>query len=112
VIEKDIEVRAQMHTMGNALAAAKLYMETSLAYSTYQACYDTLKNGGWDTLTGKKAYQGYALWEPVDQHPTVLEFKGSLESSIKGNLGLYEAKSYTFLSEYYVNLPAYTAVNA
>lgn len=111
-IEKDIEVRAEMHTMGTALDAGKLYMETALAYSTYQACYDTLRQGGWNTLSGKKAYQGYSLWEPPDQHPTALEFKGSFESSIKENLGLYEAKSYTFLSQYYVNLPAYTAVNA
>ena len=111
--EKDIEVRAQMHAMGNALDAAKLYMETSLAYSTYQACYGTLRKGGWDSIPSGKAYQGYSLWEPPEQHPTMLEFKASFESSIKENLGLYRGtKAYTFLSDYYVNLPSYASASA
>jgi hypothetical protein len=112
-IEKDIEVRSEIHTMGNALDAAKLYMETAVAYSTYQACYDNLKNGGWDVLSEKKVYQGYALRDSSEQHPTILEFKQSFENSIKENLGLYgESNAYTFLSDYHVNLPSYNSVNA
>jgi soluble lytic murein transglycosylase len=110
-VEKDLEVRSEIHTMGNALDAAKLYMETSLEYSIYQACYDNLKNGGWDTLEGKPTDRGYALWNYPDPHPDVYEFKAGLENSIKANLGLYSGtKAYTFLSDYQVNLPTYSDI--
>jgi hypothetical protein len=102
-IEKDIEVRAQIHTMGNALDAAKLYMDTALAYSTYQACYDNLRSGGLEKAS--KSYQGYPLW---DSMPAGKEaFDQALQKSILSNLELYRKSSYRFMSDYYVNMPAY-----
>jgi hypothetical protein len=108
-LQRDLEIRSEMHTMSNALDAAKLYMETSLEYSVYQACYDNLKKGGWDSIPSGKAYQGYALWDSSFQ-PEGFEFNTSLENSIASNLALYRgSKAYTFLSDYYVNLPEYKA---
>ncbi|MCJ7816839.1 MAG: hypothetical protein MUP55_03190, partial [Candidatus Aenigmarchaeota archaeon] len=79
-IQSDVEVHSQIHIMGNALDAAKLYMETALAYSTYQACYDNLKSVG-------------------DSYPDEKTFVENLQASIKNNLGLYTgSKAYTFLS--------------
>ena len=110
-IEKDVKVRSEMHIMGNALDAAKLYMETSLEYSIYQACYDNLGKGGWDSIPSGKSYQGYASWDFSDPHPDIYEFKAGLENSIKTNMGLYRGtKAYTFLSNYQVNLPTYSDI--
>ena len=106
-IEKDIEVRSEMHTMGNALEAAKLYMETALAYSTYQACYDSLKNGGWDTLQGRRTHAGYALWDSTALPPTKDELDANLKKSIRSNLDLYRKQTYRFMTDYFVNLPSY-----
>ncbi len=101
-VEKDIEVRSEIHTMGNALDAAKLYMETALAYSTYQACYDNLRNGGMDSSA--KAYKGYPLWDaPAGKEG----FDQALQRSILSNLELYRKSSYKFMSEYFVNIPTY-----
>jgi len=109
--EKDLEVRSEIHTMSNALDTAKLYMETSLEYSIYQACYDNLRNGGWDSFPANK-YQGYAVWDSSDLHPNDQEFKLALEESIASNLALYRGtQAYTFLSDYHVNLPVYQADN-
>ncbi len=103
VVEKDIEVRSEIHTMGNALDAAKLYMETALAYSTYQACYDNLRNGGIDSSA--KSYKGYPLW---DSPPPGKEgFDQALQRSILSNLELYRKSPYKFMSEYFVNIPTY-----
>ena len=110
-MQSDVEVHSQMHTMSNALDAAKLYMETSLEYSTYQACYDNLRKGGWDSIPSGKAYQGYALWDSSGGQPDKAAFEGSMDNSIKSNLALYRGtQAYTFLLDYYVNLPAYNDV--
>lgn len=110
-VEKNLKARSEIHTMSNALDAAKLYMETSLEYSIYQACYDNLRNGGWDPLPANNIpnkYRGYAVWDFPDTPPDDLKFQRELESSIATNLNLYRGtQAYTFLSDYHVNLPNY-----
>ncbi len=107
-LETDVETRTHIHTMGNALDAAKLYADTALDYSIYQACYDNLKKGGWESLPTNN-YQGLAVWDS-GSGPGQTLFEEGMQNSIKSNLNLYTKSTYKFLSEYFVNIPTYTQV--
>lgn len=77
-----------LYMMNNSLLAARSYMDTSLSYSVYQACYDTLKN--LDTSAGDDV------------------FRSDLEDSIKSYLNRYRKDEYYFMSNYPVTIPEYT----
>lgn len=77
-------LQTDIYALEHALDAAKLYMETSLDYSVYQACYDTLAR------------------EDIDSSEGFLE---ELESTTETYLNRYSKGGYLFLDEYSVNLP-------
>ncbi len=110
-IEKDVEVRSEIHTMGNALDAAKLYTETALAYSTYQGCYDNLQKGGWETIYSeiRHAGTGLATWSE-GKYPDTDQFIGNLQDSINASLELYRKSSYKFMTDYYVDMPSHNII--
>jgi hypothetical protein len=88
-IEK-MEFQQDLNAMKKALDLAKLYAETSLRYSVYQACYDNLRAGG--------------------VLPAEEEFKENLKLGIENNLKVYTSEGYNFLTEYRVTLPEYEIV--
>jgi hypothetical protein len=108
-IEKDIEVRSEIHIMGNALDAAKLYTGTALGYSVYQGCYDVLQKGGWWKLEADARHTGtgLALWSG-GKYPDERQFIGNLQESINASLELYRRSAYRFLSDYYVDMPSHS----
>lgn len=77
-----------VHTLNTVLGLAKEYSRTSLRYSLYQACYDTLGSG--------------------KELPTVASFTGMLNESIRKSMKLYTKDGYTFQADYHVKLPEYT----
>lgn len=106
IVESDVEVRSEIHTMGNALDAAKLYTETALAYSTYQACYDNLQKGGWKSPEIKYPGTELAVWSE-GKYPDADQFIGNLQDSINASLELYRKSSYKFMDDYYVDMPSH-----
>jgi len=90
-INRKINIQQDLYAMENALDGAKLYMETALQYSTYQALFDYGKEEKSDDNTGKLSA---AVSEKTGQ-----------------NLNRYTTDSYTFLSQNYkVALPKYEVV--
>lgn len=87
---KKTSTQSDVYTMGHALDAAGLYMETSLRYSVYQACYDTL-DGSLESA------------ELSDE-----EFYDSMEALTQTYMNRYAEPSYTFLSYAAVVLPTST----
>ncbi|MEM5798943.1 MAG: hypothetical protein QXP39_02770 [Candidatus Aenigmatarchaeota archaeon] len=73
------------YTLLNSLKAAKAYIETSLIFSTYQACYDVLK-----TMPSSET-----------------SFVESIKNRIKENLAVYTSEDYVFMEGYQVKLPQY-----
>ena len=91
-VEKDITVQQNLYTMQNALDGGRLFLDTSLKYSVYQALFDY---GGEDKVDANKD-----------------SFSASLAEKIKQNLNVYSKQTYTFLSQnYQVKLPQYTGVS-
>ncbi len=80
-------LQSNIYTAGNALDAARLYMETSLGYSVYQACHDTLAR------------------EDIPEQ----EFLNELESTTETYLNRYADENYAFLYDYRVIIPKYSA---
>ncbi len=87
-INQKIEIQKNLYAINNALEAAKLYLETSLKYSAYQAFYDYGKE--------KKEYSG----------PQNIE--AELPKRIADNMDRYTREKYTAISEdYRIDLPTY-----
>ncbi len=89
--ETKARIQLYLYSMNHALDAARLYMDVSLDYSVYQACYETLKN--------------------IDSSISENEFKQNLESSIKEKLNVYTEPNYRFLTDYEVYMAEYDGVN-
>lgn len=104
-------LHSRVFTMDYALEAAKLYMQTALDYSVYQACFDNLARGGREEIDKENGQSisgsEYAF---LPESFSKDEFLRELEASVKTNLNIYRSKGYTFLSEYYVYIPDYTDV--
>ncbi len=103
-------LHTHMYSMSNTLDAAELYVETSMDYSTYQALYDVLGSGGFDTIEGGKGREGIAYWSDSassTQPPTREQVTEAIRKRIEKNLAKYTGPSYTFTYEYSANLPDY-----
>lgn len=91
-IQRNIVVQQDLYTMNNALEGAKLYMDTALKYSAYQAAFD------------------YGQEDKADANKDSAAAK--LSEKIKQNLNKYAQQRYTFLSQNYgVKLPEYKDVS-
>jgi|GEM_PF-3003550 len=103
-----LPVEIEVYSMSNALDASKVYMDTALRYSVYQACYDTLKNGGWPDIA--KVPDGErALFEGKPYAPirTTAEFRSGLAETILSNVNTYASMDYSFFDSYEVRVPSY-----
>ena len=99
-----------IYALKNSVDAAYNYLDTSMDYSIYQACFDTLKNGGW----GKNAPDDkkMEISEKIYYHlADADELKESLEKSILTNINTYATGPYTFKGIYTVSTPGYSSVN-
>ncbi len=107
------EFQEDIFTVHNALRPAKFYCKTALHYSVYQACYDNLKRGGFETVPDENRLEVggkiYPLWyNGTDISPSRARFIEDMENGIENKLGLYtNGKTYSFLGSYSVELPAY-----
>jgi hypothetical protein len=93
--------KTDIYVMKNAIDSSKLYLQTSLDYSVYQAMYDVAKNGG----LGKSA---------ANQWDSVLgenEFVSNVKAEILKNMNSYTSKGYMFLDLPLVYLPEYEEKN-
>ncbi len=79
-----------IYMMENSLDAAKSYMDTSLSYSAYQACYDALRK--MDNLEDEE------------------DFRTSLEVLVGNYLNRYREGEYYFMSNYPVNIPRHLVI--
>jgi hypothetical protein len=89
--ESKAKIQLHLYSMDSALDAAKLYMDVSLDYSVYQACYEVLKT--------------------IDPGISEDEFRQNLESGIKEKLNVYTKPNYRFLTDYEVYMAEYDDVN-
>jgi len=116
----ELPVKVHVYAMDNALDASRVYMDTGLTYSVYQACYDSLANGGWSGGSGGS--DGSAGSDmpgvPADKKITVGgvdypllalddDFVAGLNGEILSNLNIYSSMGYTFFEDYEVQLPVY-----
>lgn len=97
-------LQSNIYLMGHALDAARLYMETSLGYSLYQACHDNLARGGLASIPEDKGKSGYAYLPVMTEE----QFLGELNLTALTYLNRYAGENYVFLSDYHVVMPAYT----
>jgi hypothetical protein len=86
---EDITLRKDALLMRDALGGAKLYSQTALEYSIYQAVYDYLKS----------EHEGI----PKDS-----EIDSALSGMIKENMDVYTNQDYIFMSDYRVSFPEYS----
>jgi len=91
--QKEVQFSEDLYVINNALKLGKLYLETSLDYSVYQAMYDVAKNGGWDTKKDNLNIDDNLLKEAV-------------KKKIAANLKKYTEKNYNFLGKI-IRLPPY-----
>jgi len=86
-------------SLQKSLEAAKLYAETSLRYSFYQACYNVSLNSGWPpSSTGASAVADAAT------------FKAALEAETTKTMATYSEGVYIFLGSFEVKFPTYDAI--
>ncbi len=86
VVKKPIAIEKDIYLLGNSLEYSKLFLDTALKYSTYQALYDPLES----TL------------------PTKEEFQTILSEKINQNLNKYTEKNIVFFDKSHeVDLPKY-----
>jgi hypothetical protein len=90
-----------IYTIEHSFDAAKLYVDTSLNYAVYQACYDNLKRAGLSEITPETGESGLAYLPSL----TSEEFYSNLKSTTETYFGRYISNNYIFLSEHGVSLP-------
>jgi hypothetical protein len=100
-------LQSNIYSMDHSLDAARLYMDTSMAYSLYQACYDNLKRGGLSEITPETGESGHAYLQGLEDQ----EFLDELAKTTKIYLNRYAEENYRFLNEYYVTIPTYSTVS-
>ena len=98
-----------VYTMQNALEMAKYgYVKPALHYSFYQACFDNMKKGGWNTKNEENTLihedkEYYTLASPN-------EFISSLKDEVKKDLRVYTGKNYNFILDEEVMMPDYDTI--
>jgi hypothetical protein len=105
---KDLRIRSDVYAMDNAAQAGEIYLQAALRYSYYQACFDNMKNGGYNHTPNQ--VNGFSLWyDNYDISPTEDDFYTELENRITENMITYSLGDYNFLSnlneKYNVILP-------
>ena len=101
-------LHTHMYSMSNTLDAAELYVETSLDYSAYQALYDILGSGGFETVESGR--EGIAYWSDSSssiQIPTREQVTEAVRKRTEENLAKYTGAGYTFTYDYTASLPLY-----
>jgi len=96
------QLQYSIYTIEHSFDAAKLYMDTSLNYAVYQACYDNLKRAGLSEITSETGESGVAYLPSL----TSEEFYSNLKSTTETYFSRYINKNYIFLSEHGVSLPS------
>jgi hypothetical protein len=56
-ITRQLTFHQKIYSMGNALEAAKIYLDASLSYSFYQSCFDVLGRGGYSQVPPSLQYK-------------------------------------------------------
>jgi hypothetical protein len=93
---KNANIQATIYTMKNTMDAAELYMNISLDYSVYQACYVILRWGGY-----KEDNKNWSNTEDSSEEPpTDEQFKERLQELIQRYMNRYTSKSYNFMDQY------------
>lgn len=105
-----VMLHSHMYGMSNSLDAAGLYVNTSMDYSVYQALYETLKGGGFETIEEGKGESGLAYWSDSSSSittPSKEQVEVILQKRIEANLGKYTKAGYDFTVDYHVTFPDY-----
>ncbi len=110
-LAKELVSKKNFFTVSNSLDAAKYgFLEPALKYSFYQACYDSLKKGGWRKMDDKAVrYQDMEFMPLAGKR----DFIGNLEGETLKDLNVYTESgdmAYMFLTQFAVRLPMYDAV--
>ena len=92
-------LQSDIYTTGHALDAARIYMETSLDYSVYQACYDNLRKAGLSEIT--VSVDSYNELSGL----TIDGLYNQLGTTIQTYLNRYSNENYAFMTNYRVTLP-------
>jgi len=97
-----------IYALQNSLDAGREYMKTSLRYSVYQACHDSLKSSGWadvsDAPSSERHVEGDESYATL---PAETVFDEGLEQNILSNINAYASGDYNFMGAYNVKLPRY-----
>jgi hypothetical protein len=97
-------VKTDVYMMDSAMGGAKAYLNASLQYSNYQACYEMMKNGGNRALDDSNSVtensRSYGIM------PDAAKFSEDFRLSLESNMNAYP-KTYSFLKKYSVALPKF-----
>lgn len=90
--------KTDIYTMKNAIDSSRIYLETAVDYSVYQAVYDIAKNGGFGNDSGND-------WTGFLEEG---EFITNTKNEILTNINAYTGKGYRFIDfPSVVGLPKY-----
>jgi len=104
----ELPVKIHIYSMDNALDAAKVYMNTGLRYSVYQACYDNLARAGWPDLADVPVDERVVIGDKsYGQIRSSTDFRIGLIETIQQNVNTYSSLGYSFFDMYEVELPSY-----
>ena len=114
VMEQRTDIYYDFYNTKNALQSADTYLNMAHSYSLYQALYDNLKHGGYESETVpddiiiKAGDVQYAKWYNTKQIITVPEWDyvwKNIKESFSNKLETYLV-DYSFLNKYVVSLPS------
>ncbi len=97
---KHANVQANLYGMWSALQAADLYINTSIDYSVYQACYDVLRWGGF-----AQDNKNWSNWngEEHETPPSEDVFKQNFKELLDKYIKRYTNQQYNFMDNYNVS---------
>lgn len=113
----EASLQLSVYALDNALDAGRLYLDTALRFSVYQAAFDIGRNGGYQAVPADRGrvVSGRTVavwWEDGTGLPSDNDLSGRLNGAILASLNVYAKEQITVLDDFRVALPPYTAVDA
>ncbi|MCK5022914.1 MAG: hypothetical protein KAS04_01945 [Candidatus Aenigmarchaeota archaeon] len=84
--KNELRLSEDLYVASNAIKLGKLYYDTSMDYSVFQAIYNVAKNGGWETQKNELNTDENSIMDAI-------------KKKIVENFEKYAAKDYSFLGK-------------
>lgn len=110
----EIAVNNTIYLSRDSLDIAKLYLETALRYSIFQAMHDSGEKGGFEDIESGRSFEhdgvAYALWyNGIDLSPSEDDVTSALGGALTTNFEKYTSAG-SLVSLFVVQIPGYSSV--